>query len=139
MRGTYYISVCETSLLLIWPDVFIKIFVDDQEMLRIGRQGVRLFFLGSLFRGIHFGIQGGFIALGKPELAFIGASLRKIVLLIPLLMFIPSLLGVNGVYLAESITDGISVIMILIMYFAVRNKIFQSTEKKNGKGMLWQD
>lgn len=77
--------------------------------------------------------------MGKPELAFIGASFRKIVLLIPLLIFIPSFLGVNGVYIAESITDSISVIMILIMYFAVRNKIFQLTEKKSGKGILWQE
>lgn len=55
--------------------------------------------------GAQVSLQNAFIAMGRAKTAICMALLRKIVLLIPLAILLPKFLGVDGVFIAEPISD----------------------------------
>ena len=56
---------------------------------------------------LQFSGQTDFIALGKSKQAIFFSLLRKAIIVIPLTLFLPTVfsLGVNGVFLAEPISN----------------------------------
>ena len=59
-----------------------------------------------------------FTAIGKANLGFWMALIRQVVLLIPLLLVLPLLFGIDGVFWAGPLSDGIAVVIVIL--FAVR-------------------
>lgn len=59
-----------------------------------------------------------FTSIGKANLGFCMAIIRQGLLLIPLLLLLPRLFGIDGVFFAGPITDGIAAVMVVL--FAIR-------------------
>lgn len=59
-----------------------------------------------------------FTSIGKANLGFCMAIIRQGLLLIPLLLLLPRLFGIDGVFFAGPITDGIAAVMVVL--FATR-------------------
>lgn len=112
-------------LLLITPTTFVSIFNNDSKLLNIAPNIVRIFFLGMSIMGIQIACQNTFMALGQSLISLILASLRKIILLIPLTLLLPHLYGVNGVFYAEPIADIIAVLVTLTMFLLLFNRILK--------------
>ena len=112
-------------LLLITPTTFVSIFNNDPKLLNIAPNIVRIFFLGMSIMGIQIACQNTFMALGQSLISLILASLRKIILLIPLTLLLPHLYGVSGVFYAEPIADIIAVLVTLTMFLLLFNRILK--------------
>lgn len=131
VRGTYRRMILISgsfvflafSILLLFPQVFVGLFTTDQELIHLTSKVLRVFFFGMLFFGIQNGIQPTFVALGQAKISLFIACLRKIILLIPLALVLPHFLGVRGVYLAEPISDLLSVTTASILFVLYINKI----------------
>ena len=68
--------------------------------------------------------QSVFIGTGQARISLFIACLRKIILLTPLALTLPLFLGVDGVYLAEPVSDTLcAVICIVIFIFFTRKKL----------------
>lgn len=118
-------------ILLATPLTFVSIFNNDPGLLSIAPNIVRLFFLGMSVMGIQFACQNTFMALGQSLISLILASLRKIILLIPLTLILPKFYGINGVFYAEPIADIIAVVVTLITFLLFFNRILN--KKLNSK------
>ena len=89
------------------PSVFIRIFNQDPALLTIGPRCMRLYYMGYFLMAFQFVGQSVFVALGKAKQAVFFSLFRKVVVVVPLVLILPHLfnLGVDGVFLAEPISD----------------------------------
>ncbi len=89
------------------PSVFIRIFNQDPALLTIGPRCMRLYYMGFFLMAFQFVGQSVFVALGKAKRAVFFSLFRKVVVVVPLVLILPHLfnLGVDGVFLAEPISD----------------------------------
>ncbi len=95
------------TLVMLFPDFFILLFNNDAQLLEIGKTCVRIFFLFSFFGAFQVSSQSVFVSLGRAKYALFFSLLRKVILIIPLTLILPSLfhLGANGVFLAEPMSE----------------------------------
>lgn len=117
--------------LAITPNTFVTIFNSDPKLLELSPRIVSLFFLGMSIIGIQIACQNTFMALGQSLISLILASLRKIILLIPLTFILPITFGINGVFYAEPIADIIAVIVTLSMFLFMFKKIIRNKLNEN--------
>ena len=94
-------------ILMLTPQAFIHIFNSEPELIRLGVPALYIYFFGFFMMALQFSGQTVFIALGKSKQAIFFSLLRKAIIVIPLALFLPTVfgLGVNGIFLAEPISN----------------------------------
>jgi putative MATE family efflux protein len=94
-------------LLLIFPTFFIHIFNSSAALLTLGVPSMTIYFFGFFMMSLQFSAQSTFVALGRSKRAIFFSLFRKIIIVIPLTLLLPHIggLGVNGVFLAEPISN----------------------------------
>ena len=103
--STLAITMSYCTLIELFPRVFIRLFAQDEALIELTVKGLRIYSLGLGIFGLQNAIQSMFVGLGQAKVSLFIAILRKIILLIPLALVLPTFLGVNGVYIAEPIAD----------------------------------
>lgn len=96
-----------TTIVMIWPELFIRIFNTDQELVEMGKGMMRIYVAGMFVLGANSTFQQTYNSLGEGGKAFFFAFYRKVIILIPLIYMLPVLLpwGVMAVVLAEPAAD----------------------------------
>ena len=124
-------SFCATSLILLFPKLFISLFSSDPEIIRIGSYGIRIYAFGFLIFGAQCACQQTFLALGQAKISMFLALLRKVILLIPLAIILPAIggLGVNGLFIAEPVSDILAVFTTVTMFTLQFKKILAPIER----------
>lgn len=95
------------ALLHGFPEFFIRMFNQDLALIEAGIPALRLYFFGFFMMSLQFAGQAVFVALGKSKQAVFFSIFRKVVIVTPLTLFLPSLLhmGTDGVFIAEPISN----------------------------------
>ncbi len=95
------------ALLHGFPEFFIRMFNQDPDLIEAGIPALRLYFFGFFMMSLQFAGQAVFVALGKSKQAVFFSIFRKVVIVTPLTLFLPSLLhmGTDGVFIAEPISN----------------------------------
>ncbi|MCD8321681.1 MAG: MATE family efflux transporter [Oscillospiraceae bacterium] len=109
-----------------FPAAFIRIFSNDARTIELGARALRIYFMGFVFMSLQFMGQSTFVGLGKAKRAVFFSILRKVVIVVPLTIFLPTLmgLGTDGVFLAEPISNLIGGLACFItMYITVYRKL----------------
>lgn len=94
-------------ILMMVPAGFIHMFNSDPGLIEAGVPALNLYFFGFFMMSLQFAGQSVFVALGKSKFAVFFSLFRKVIIVVPLTLLLPRLfnLGVNGVYLAEPISN----------------------------------
>lgn len=110
---------------ILTPHLLLSVFTNHQEMIRFGQDAMKIYFFGFFFMAFQFCGQSTFVALGKSRQAVIFSMLRKVIIVAPLTVLLPRLgLGVDGVFLAEPISNAIGGLACYItMYITVYKKL----------------
>jgi len=133
----------KTSLL--WSTIFCVIFglvvaifstqimslftKDDMEMIRIGSTALRANGLSFMLFGFYTVYSFLFLVLGKAkEGCFLGAC-RQGICFIPVILVLPSILGLNGILYAQPIADVLSAIITAFMAVHIHKEL--ATEKNH--------
>lgn len=114
------------ALLFVAPQFFIHLFNSEPELLEAGVGAFRIYFFGIFLMALQFTGQSTFVALGKSRQAVFFSLLRKAIIVIPLTICLPMIggLGVNGVFLAEPISNLIGgVACFMTMYVMVYRRL----------------
>lgn len=133
IRFTTILGVLYTMLawllVILSPHLLLTIFTEDGAMIEAGVGALRLYFFGFFFMSFQFLGQAAFTALGYSRHAIFFSLLRKAVIVAPLTLLLPKLgLGVNGVFLAEPISNAIGGLACFVtMYFALYRKLRADT------------
>ena len=101
-----------------FPEMMISLFNRDQELMAITVKGIRIYLF--MFPFVSISIIGStyFQSIGKARIAMILSLLRQLILLVPLLLVLPPFLGLDGVWLAQPISDTLAISITL--YFLVK-------------------
>ncbi len=93
--------------LFLFPQAFIRLFTSDPALLAAGVPSMHVYFFGFFMMALQFAGQSTNTALGRARQAVFFSLLRKAVIVIPLTLWLPGRfgLGVNGVFLAEPISN----------------------------------
>ena len=113
------------------PGIYASMFTNDVELVALTCRIMPIFFLGIAIFGIQAACQSTFLALGQAKVSLFIAMLRKIILLIPLALILPKFLGVKGIYVAEPVSDVISVIVTSVLCVITLKRIFIEMEDKS--------
>jgi putative MATE family efflux protein len=99
----------------IFDKQIIMLFNDNPELIGIGSEAMRINL--CMLPVIGFQIIGAnyFQAVGKAGYAIILSMSRQVIILIPMLLYLPTILGVTGAWLAGPIADFSSAILTAIV------------------------
>lgn len=100
-------------LIMAFPQLFMYVFTDDPQAIEMGILALRIIFAASMTIGLQMITGGVFQALGKARAAFILSMSRQIFFLIPLLLLLPLLFGLTGIWLAFVTADLLSFMLAL--------------------------
>lgn len=123
-------SISLILLIEIFPQFFIRLFTPKEDLIAIGVHGIRIFMFGMAIMGAQSACQQTFLALGQAKISMFLALLRKVILIIPLALILPRIgnLGIDGLYLAEPISDIIAVITTTTMFMLSSKKLLQESD-----------
>ena len=83
----------------------IKIFNSDPELIAVATKGMRIFLSALPVIGFQIISANYFQAVGKAPKAIFLSLLRQVIVLIPLLIILPKVFGLTGVWFAGPIAD----------------------------------
>jgi len=109
-----------SALMLLIPHQIIGIFTQDQVLLATTASIAFWSFLLFPLSNAHSVISSLFQALGKARHAIFLSSLRIYLILIPALLILPKIYGINGIWYSFPLADVIA--FSVVMYFVFRER-----------------
>lgn len=100
---------------MIFPELMVKIFTSDPQLIDLSSKGARLVFLAFPIVGFQIVTSNFFQSLGMAKKAIFLSLSRQLLFLAPCLIILPRLIGVKGVWLSLPISDIISTIVTIFM------------------------
>ncbi len=113
-QGIVFTSTCSVVYTtLIWlcvhefPEFFIRIFNRNGDLLAEGVPAMRIYFFGFFLMSLQFAGQAVFVGLGKSRYAVFFSIFRKVIIVIPLILILPTVfhLGTDGILMAEPVSN----------------------------------
>ena len=114
-------SVAAWALVMAVPELLIRIFNDEPELIAAGIPAFRLYFAAFFCMSFQFIGQSVFVGLGRSKSAVFFSLLRKAFIVAPLTLLLPGLgMGVDGVFAAEPVSNVLGgLACLLTMYITV--------------------
>lgn len=102
--GSAYTLLAWLVVMLI-PHRMLSIFTGDVQTIEVGAHMLSIYFFGFVFMAFQFAGQATFQSLGKAKQAIFFSLFRKVMIVVPLTLLLPHAFGVEGVFLAEPISN----------------------------------
>lgn len=127
---TVTFTMVMTTIIMLFPQFFIRIFNGDSSLLAVGVPMLRIYVGGLFILGLNSTFQQSYNSLGQGGKSFFFAFFRKAILLIPLLYILPSVLpyGLFAVVLAEPVSDIITTVTNTIYFHSFLDKLFDTKD-----------
>ena len=89
------------------PRFFIGLFTGEEALREAAVPSMHIYFFGFFMMSLQMAGQSAAVALGRSKQAVFFSLFRKVIIVTPLTLLLPHLfgLGVNGVFLAEPISN----------------------------------
>lgn len=121
--GAVSIGTIALIVIEVFPEALIGVFnKTDKELLRIGVNGIRIFL--CMLPVIGFQIVGSnyFQAIGRAKVSMLLSLSRQVLILIPMLLILPGIFHINGVWISAPISDTIATIITAVfLYKGIKN------------------
>lgn len=92
-------------LITLYPQQFIRIFSHHNNIIEPGVTALRLYFFGFFMMAFQMSGQSVAVGLGKSKQAIFFSIFRKVIIVAPLTVILPQYIGINGVFIAEAISN----------------------------------
>ena len=130
LRVTLTATTSAFLIVLLFPGALAMLFNDDRELVELVGRVMPIFFGGIWAFGAQMACQSAFMALGQAKTSLFLALLRKVILLVPLALLLPRLMGgVMGIYIAEPIADVLASATTLTLFLRQRKKLLPMDPK----------
>ena len=103
--------------MFIFPQQLLSIFSSDPTLLSMGKTAMRIFVLGMPLVGINIMGATLFQSLGLAKPSFILSVSRPILFLLPMVVILPRIYHINGIWAAFPTADLLAVSLTLIFLF----------------------
>lgn len=116
LRVTTYVSCSVFIIIMLFPGYLLRVFSTDTVMIAAGTEGMRLIFAASFLIGFQMVVGGFYQAMGKARQALLLSMTRQIIFLIPLVLILPILFGLTGIWMAFPLADIFSFLVTAAVY-----------------------
>ena len=89
----------------LFSEFFIQIFTHNQKIITHGVTSLHLYFFGFFMMTFQMVGQSTAVGLGKSKQAIFFSIFRKVIIVAPLTVILPKFIGINGVFIAEAISN----------------------------------
>ncbi|MFC7322061.1 MATE family efflux transporter [Halobacillus campisalis] len=124
MKVVTIVSGVIFTVMMIFPELLMRIFSGDPAIIDEGSFAIRIMFAASLLIGVQVVSGGLYQALGKAKPALILSMARQVLFLIPLVLILPNFFGVTGVWLAFPIADVLAFTLSVYFLYGDRHLFF---------------
>lgn len=107
-------------LIMVFPEAILAAFGATEDMLAIGVPGLRANFCITPILGFVMLVTTFFQSIAKPMPSIVITFLRQILFLIPLIYMLPVLWDINGIFMAQPISDALA--LIISIFFVIREQ-----------------
>jgi len=117
------------ALFISFPDEIISVFnsENNQELHRIAKEGMRIYFSSFLFAGVNITIISYFSAKAKARPSFIISLLRGIILIPPVLLLFAGSWGIRGVWMTIPIVEALALMISIGLLLMEKRKARQKS------------
>lgn len=122
------IATISFIMIMAFPGFFMRIFTNETDAIAMGSTALRIIFAMSMTAGVQMITGGVFQALGNAREAFILSLSRQVLFLIPMLLLLPLVFGLHGVWMAFPISDLFS--FFLALWLIRKHSIVFITKKQ---------
>lgn len=133
--STAIVGLISTLFFEVCPEIIIKLFGTESDLyMEFAVNTFRIFLMFVTFTCIIKVISIFFQAVGEPTKAAVVSLSRDIVCFVPLVIFLPSIMGINGALWAAPIADVIGIILsstlVLILFKKLKTTSSNAEEKE---------
>ena len=115
------------------PDVCARLFTTDRTLVEMGARGIRVMMRMFPVVGYQMVVTNFFQSIGKARISIFLSLSRQLLFLLPLVILLPKMFGINGVWAAMPASDALAAIVAAwIMTIHVRR--FQRLHNANANG-----
>jgi len=114
VRSTVF-AVGAFGVLMVFARPLIQLFTRDRELIELSVSALRTIAVAFPVVGIQIMGATMFLALGRAGPALFLTLSRQIIFLIPLVLVLPHLMGLNGVFAAFPIADVLATVVTVVM------------------------
>lgn len=138
LKRTYWLATMVASAIcfvgtlvsLLWPDVIALAFTTDQSLIAHIDRGLRLATWAFFIVGFQIVTSNFFQSIGLAAQSIVLGLTRQVIFLIPLLMVLPDLWGIRGVWLSFPISDILATVVtaaFIIHRFRIINRMVSAS------------
>ena len=127
---TFTYAMIAWIVIILFPHAMARLFTQDTLMIEASAEAMRIYFFGFFFMAFQTAGQQTFVALGKAKQAVFFSLFRKVIIVVPLTIILPYFFGVNGVMLAEPVSN---VIGGLAAYLSMRHMVMPELRAMEGE------
>lgn len=106
------VSIIFMILIQLFPQLIMKLFISNRETIDIGVEALRYGFFTAPVMISTIVIANFYQALGEARLTIIFNLIRKVIFIIPAILFLPDITGLKGIWLSRPIADTVTLIII---------------------------
>ena len=113
------IIIMTTGWLLVQtiPEVLVGLFNKDPKLMEISVNGARIYLLMLPIIGISITGSNYIQSIGKAKIAMVLSLLRQVILLIPMILILPKIFGLNGVWYAQPVADFLATVITAVILY----------------------
>lgn len=122
-------------IVMFFPEAILLSFGASKEMLELGVTGLRINFCITPILGFVMLVTTFFQSITKPIPSIIITLLRQILFLIPLIYIFPVFWGINGIFVAQPVSDALALSLSILFVLRERHllKIVQTAGTAAGR------
>lgn len=136
LKYSTLISIAGFIISEVFPAGIIKLFNSDPELLSIGVPGIRIFMAMMPIVGFQIVTSNFYQATGRAGVAAAITMLRQVVILIPILLILPGIFGINGIWIASPVSDFLTGIFVLYLVYSGFGDLDRNISGKTAAGTL---
>ncbi len=124
VKGIYKLSIvwslviCGIGFIIfqVFPQQLISLFGDEgPEYMRFAERFLRIFLFMVIVMGVQIVSSNFFTAIGKAMKGLFLSLTRQVIFLIPLILILPRIFGIDGIVFSAPIADAISFVVTMIL------------------------
>ena len=132
-RLAIIIATCMTSfgfiLIRTIPVLMVSMFNQDKDLVEFTVHALQTWLMFLPFLGFQIIGSNFFQAIGRPKRAMFLTLLRQVLILIPSILILSRLFGLNGILYAAPIADLAATIVTGILFFTFTNRMVNQAKK----------
>jgi putative MATE family efflux protein len=128
-------SILVYLILHFLPGPIMSVFTTDESVIAAGTYAMRRIFMALPLIGVMMVGSSAFQSIGKATQAFVTAVARPIGFLIPSIMVLPNLLGLDGVWLSFPVADTLTFVLTVLLTVPIIREFRRAAAKTPAEGL----